>query len=165
VVEHVRGQHPRGVQLLPVRVLLRCFLSWLTLLPSSSAAATALERSRGCFVAMSSTGAQVRIPGTSDMNLSKFATNRLIEFIVLGSFCLFILRGNAQPDSLRCAEYPSVRAFVLSPGVVRTRLLIEAKAGEPLNTVALPAATTLYLTSGRADWLSGRSVDHPSRVF
>jgi NADP-dependent 3-hydroxy acid dehydrogenase YdfG len=100
------------------------------------AAATALERSRGCFVAMSSTGAQVRIPGTSDMNLSKFATNRLIEFIVL--------------------EYPSVRAFVLSPGVVRTRLLIEAKAGEPLNTVALPAATTLYLTSGRADWLSGR---------
>ena len=60
----------------------------------------------------------------------------------------------------RPAEYPGVHAFALSPGIVRTRLLIEAKAGEALDTVALPAATTLYLTSGRADWLSGKSVDY-----
>ena len=53
-----------------------------------------------------------------------------------------------------------MRAFALAPGVVRTRLFIEAGVGEHLNTVALPAATTLYLTSGRADWLSGRFVDH-----
>ena len=59
------------------------------------------------------------------------------------------------------AEYPRVRAFALAPGIVRTRLSIEAGVGgEFLNdTAALPAATTLYLTSGRADWLSGRSVD------
>ncbi|KAN0132192.1 NAD(P)-binding protein [Lactarius tabidus] len=100
------------------------------------AAATALEQSRGYYVAISSIGAQVRIPGISDMNISKHALNRLIEFIVL--------------------EYPSVRAFALSPGVVRTRMYVEAGVGAALNTVELPAATTLYLTSGRADWLSGR---------
>jgi hypothetical protein len=62
--------------------------SWfqLTLFPFSSAAATALEQSRGCYVAISSVGAQVRIPGISDMNISKHALNRFIEFIVLGSF-------------------------------------------------------------------------------
>ena len=52
-----------------------------------------------------------------------------------------------------------MRAFALAPGVVRTRLAIEAGVGVSLNTAALPAATSLYLTSGRADWLSGRSVD------
>lgn len=52
----------------------------------TSAAATALEQSGGYFVATSTGGAQVRIPGTSDMNISKHAVNRLIEFIVLGSF-------------------------------------------------------------------------------
>jgi hypothetical protein len=51
-----------------------------------SAAATALEQSRGYYVALSSIGAQIRIPGISDMNISKHALNRLIEFIVLGSF-------------------------------------------------------------------------------
>ena len=75
-----------------------------------------------------------------------------------------MLGGKTQPDSLCDTEYPSVRAFVLAPGVVRTRLFIEAGVGEPLNTVALPAATTLYLTSGRADWLSGRFVDHYSQA-
>ena len=51
-----------------------------------------------------------------------------------------------------------MRAFALAPGVVRTRLFVEAGGGEHINTAALPAATALYLTSGRADWLSGRSV-------
>jgi hypothetical protein len=54
-----------------------------------------------------------------------------------------------------------VHAFVLSPRIVRTCLLIEAKAGGPLDTVALLVATTLYLTSGCADWLSRRSVATP----
>ncbi|KAN0132188.1 hypothetical protein V8E53_009954 [Lactarius tabidus] len=100
------------------------------------AAATALEQSHGYFVAISGIGAQVRNPGTSDGSMSKHVVNRLIEFIVL--------------------EYPSVRAFALAPGVVRTRLFIEAGVREAPDTVALPAATALYLTSGRADWLSGR---------
>jgi hypothetical protein len=53
----------------------------------STAAATALEESRGYCVAISSIGAQIRNPGSSDANMSKHAMNRLIEFIVLGSFC------------------------------------------------------------------------------
>jgi hypothetical protein len=53
----------------------------------SSAAATALEESGGYCEAISSVGAQIRNPGSSDANMSKHAVNRLIEFIVLGSFC------------------------------------------------------------------------------
>jgi NAD(P)-dependent dehydrogenase (short-subunit alcohol dehydrogenase family) len=100
------------------------------------ASATALEQSRGYIVAISSVGAQIRNPGSSDANMSKHAVNRLVEFIVL--------------------EYPRVRAFALAPGVVRTRLAVEAGVDVSLNTAALPAATALYLTSGCADWLSGR---------
>jgi hypothetical protein len=61
------------------------------------------------------------------------------------------------------AEHPSVRAFALAPGQIPTRLATETGAigdggvGAP-DSVALPAATMLYLTSGRADWLSGRFV-------
>jgi hypothetical protein len=65
-------------------------------------------------------------------------------------------------------EHPTVRAFALSPGLPPTRIATEAipveargsggvGPGSP-DTVALPAATMLYLTSGRADWLSGRFV-------
>jgi hypothetical protein len=68
-----------------------------------------------------------------------------------------------QPD----AEHPSVRTFALAPGYLPTRIAAETGtlgangeggAGIALNTLALPAATMLYLTSGRADWLSGRFV-------
>jgi len=102
------------------------------------AAASPLEQSRGYYVAIS--GRQDLKAGTSDAHISKHAVDRLIEFIVL--------------------EYPNVRAFALAPGLVHTRLFVEAGAGVQLptgtlDTVALPAATTLYLTSGRADWLSG----------
>jgi hypothetical protein len=59
---------------------------------------------------------------------------------------------------LRGIEYPSIRAFALAPGIVPTRLVMESQAGHAPDTVALPAATILYLTSGRVDWLSGRFV-------
>ena len=99
--------------------------------------------------------------GVSDANTSKHALNRLIESIVLGSLRIYFVcagRGAQLDYCAPRAEYPSVRAFALMPGVVRTRLFMDAGAGDsrPFNTVALPAATTLYLTSGRADWLSGR---------
>jgi hypothetical protein len=71
--------------------------------------------------------------------------NRLVEFVAL--------------------EHPKVRTFALPPGYLPTRIAAETDtlgidgeraAGVALNTLALPAATMLYLTSGRADWLSGR---------
>ena len=51
----------------------------------------------------------------------------------------------------------------MAPGQIPTRLATETGAigdggvGAP-DSIALPAATMLYLTSGRADWLSGRFV-------
>lgn len=116
-------------------------------------------------MAMSSFVAQIRRPGVSDANMSKHAVNRFIEFIVLGSSVRLRvavyknLIGRGARHCFRYAEYPKVRAFALAPGVVRTRLSVEAGATDFPDKVALPAATTLYLTSGRADWLSGRSVD------
>jgi NAD(P)-dependent dehydrogenase (short-subunit alcohol dehydrogenase family) len=114
-----------------------------------SAAVPALEDTQGYIVALSSLGAQLRVPGGSDGCISKHAVNRLVEFVAL--------------------EHPSIRTFALAPGFLPTRLAAETGAlaingeevigppnGPPLNTVALPAATMLYLTSGRADWLSGR---------
>jgi NAD(P)-dependent dehydrogenase (short-subunit alcohol dehydrogenase family) len=60
-------------------ILMRLYLS-------NSAAVRALEKTRGYVVALSSVGAQLRIPGSSDANISKHAVNRLVEFITLGEF-------------------------------------------------------------------------------
>jgi hypothetical protein len=60
---------------------------------ANSAAIRALKETRGYVVALSSVGAQLRIPGSSDANISKHAVNRLIEFVALGEFlsrlCLY----------------------------------------------------------------------------
>jgi len=69
-------------------------------------------------------------------------------------------------------EHPSIRAFALAPGMLPTRLAADTRGDGATgysdddpdlrrlapDSVALPAATMLYLTSGRADWLSGRLV-------
>ena len=47
-----------------------------------------------------------------------------------------------------------MRAFALSPGVVRTRMYVEAGVKVALNTVELLAATAPYLTSGHARGLA-----------
>jgi len=52
----------------------------------NSAAVRALETTHGYVVGLSSVGAQLRIPGSSDANISKSAVNRLVEFITLGEF-------------------------------------------------------------------------------
>ncbi len=77
----------------------------------------------------------------------------------------------------RHTEHPSVHAFALAPGMVPTRLAAETGTASgggggsdrdaelrrvAPDAVALPAATMLYLTSGRADWLSGRFVVSPT---
>jgi NAD(P)-dependent dehydrogenase (short-subunit alcohol dehydrogenase family) len=53
---------------------------------TSSAAVLALEKTQGYIVVISSGGAQLRIPGGSDPCISKFAVNRLVEYVVLGNF-------------------------------------------------------------------------------
>ncbi|THH21081.1 hypothetical protein EW146_g417 [Bondarzewia mesenterica] len=98
-----------------------------------------LQKTKGYVIAMSSSVAQLRFAHASDYAISKHALGRLVEFIVL--------------------ENPDIKAFALHPGAIPTEMGRSSNAPVPLDdTVALPASTTLYLTSGRADWLSGRYV-------
>jgi len=56
-------------------------------------------------------------------------------------------------------EYPDIKAFSVHPGCVKTDMYDESGGHYPVNsTVGLAAATILYLTSGSADYLSGRYV-------
>ncbi|KAI9467354.1 NAD-P-binding protein [Lactarius psammicola] len=104
------------------------------------ASLSALEKTSGRIVVVSSGAAQLRIPHASDYATSKHAVNRLVEFIAL--------------------EYPKLTAFTLHPGTVKTQMTGEAGIEPPddliFDTPQLPAATMLYLTSGRIDWLNGK---------
>ena len=138
----------------------------------SSVAIPALEKTQGYIVAITSLGAQLRVPGGSDGCTTKHAVNRLVEFIALGknpylpSLSFFDSEKpmiTLKPD----AEHPSIHVFALAPGYLPTRIAYETGtinekgeggAGFILDTLALPASTMLHLTSGRLDWLSGRFV-------
>jgi NAD(P)-dependent dehydrogenase (short-subunit alcohol dehydrogenase family) len=104
------------------------------------ASLSALEKTSGRIVVVSSTLAQLRYLHASDYATSKHALNRLVEFIAL--------------------EYPTLTVFSLHPGLVRTQMSEEGNDGSldnmVMDTVQLPAATMLYLTSGRIDWLNGK---------
>ncbi|KAH9071549.1 NAD-P-binding protein [Lactarius deliciosus] len=104
------------------------------------ASLSALEKTGGRIVVISSNAAQLRIPHASDSSTSKHALNRLVEIIAL--------------------EYPKLTVFALHPGVIKTQMTQEAGVEYPddfpLDTLQLPAATVLYLTSGRIDWLNGK---------
>ncbi|KAH9079208.1 NAD-P-binding protein [Lactarius deliciosus] len=104
------------------------------------ASLSALEKTSGRIVVISSISAQLRVSHGSDYSISKHAINRLVEFIAL--------------------EYPKLTVFSLHPGAIRTQLAEEADVEFPdymiFDTLQLPAATMLYLTSGRLDWLNGK---------
>ncbi|KAI9467357.1 NAD-P-binding protein [Lactarius psammicola] len=104
------------------------------------ASLSALEKSSGRIVVISSNAAQLRFPHASDYATSKHAINRLVEFIAL--------------------EYPKLAVFALHPGSIRTQMAEEGGVEYPddltFDTLQLPAATMLYLTSGRLDWLNGK---------
>ena len=61
---------------------------------------------------------------------------------------------------LQCSiENPSIRVFCVHPGSVATQFHAESQSPvPPKDPSALAAATILYLTSGKADYLSGRYV-------
>ena len=150
-----------------------------------------MEKTQGYIVAITSLGAQLRVPGGSDGCIAKHAVNRLVEFIALGKknshlpsllsfFFFFRFRETDDKVKILCqitdAEHPSIRVFALAPGYLPTRIAIETGtindrgegvvAGFTLDTLALPASTMLQLTSGRLDWLSGRFVHiQPTRRY
>jgi len=58
-------------------------------------------------------------------------------------------------------EYPDIKVFSVHPGTVKTKLFegVGAPESYPVDsTVELAASTIQYLTSGKADYLSGRYV-------
>ncbi|KAI0060499.1 NAD-P-binding protein [Artomyces pyxidatus] len=99
-----------------------------------------LSKTSGQIVIVTSSLAQVRAPTTSEYGISKHALLRFAEFIVV--------------------EYPHIKVFPVHPGIIRTAMNVGSGAPPPAieDTLALPAATFLYLTSGKADYLSGRYI-------
>jgi NAD(P)-dependent dehydrogenase (short-subunit alcohol dehydrogenase family) len=98
-----------------------------------------LLKTKGQVVIVTSGAAQVRLPAASEYCISKFAINRLAEFVTI--------------------EYPDIKVFAVHPGAVETDMFVSSGIDFKANTtVGLPAATILYLTSGNADYLSGRYV-------
>ncbi|TFY83682.1 hypothetical protein EWM64_g327 [Hericium alpestre] len=100
-----------------------------------------LAKTDGCFIAMSSLASMMRHPKGSSYCLFKHAVNRFIEFIPL--------------------EYPNVKAFALDPGVIATDMSTQNGYKAIHGGMELPTATMIYLTSGSADWLSGKYVSVP----
>ena len=85
----------------------------------------------------------------------------MIEFIDQGESDL-LLRSSDLRLTER-AESPTVKAFALHPGSVPTDIAQESglieQGMEMPDPAELPAYTMLYLSSGKADWLSGRYVE------
>ena len=59
--------------------------------PPFSVAIPALEKTQGYIVAITSLGAQLRVPGGSDGCITKHAVNRLVEFIALGKIFISLV--------------------------------------------------------------------------
>ncbi|KAJ7367753.1 NAD-P-binding protein [Mycena albidolilacea] len=99
-----------------------------------------LAKSKGYNIIISSVGAQMRMPFASSYVTSKHAVNRLNEYIH--------------------AEHPAVKTFALNPGAIKTSMADNNPEAAPwlIDTLQLPAATCLRLTSGKEGWLSGRYV-------
>ncbi|KAJ7160152.1 NAD-P-binding protein [Mycena filopes] len=99
-----------------------------------------LAKTEGYCIVLGSASAQTRYPRGSPYNtvISKHALNRLTEYISI--------------------ENPGVKALTMDPGAIKTDMTALNPAAAPylIDTLALPAATCLRLTSGRADWLNGR---------
>ena len=132
----------------------------LTLL-SYSFSVPELLKTKGQIVILTSRAGQLRIPNASEYCLSKHAINRFAEFITIGEPYISIPSSywHSVPAPHRFAEYPDIKVFPVDPGTVKTDMSDEFSPNVSIDsTVGLAAATMLYLTSGKADYLSGRYV-------
>jgi NAD(P)-dependent dehydrogenase (short-subunit alcohol dehydrogenase family) len=133
-------------------------LSFSLIHPSSpSFAVPKLLKAKGQLVILNSGAAQVRILTSSEYCISKHAILRFAEFVTLGE--CEILLFCPPPIPHRFVEYPDIKVFSVDPGSVQTDMF--EKFGAPVppsSSIELSASTIQYLTSGKADYLSGRFV-------
>ncbi|THV00610.1 NAD-P-binding protein [Dendrothele bispora CBS 962.96] len=95
-----------------------------------------LDKTEGYFVNISSAAANSRTPFASAYCVSKHAGLRLNEFIAM--------------------EHPKVKAFSVHPGSIKTdtSMLNPSWEAYMVDTLQLPAATLLAITSGKYNWLA-----------
>jgi NAD(P)-dependent dehydrogenase (short-subunit alcohol dehydrogenase family) len=107
----------------------------------SAANRAAQGRSGGHLILLSSVGAQYVMPGASDYQTSKYAINRLCEFVQV----------DHGADGIKC--------FALHPGGVATELgmaMPDALHAYLTDKPELAAGFAVWLCSGQADWAKGR---------
>jgi NAD(P)-dependent dehydrogenase (short-subunit alcohol dehydrogenase family) len=128
------------------------------LLPSF--AVPELLKTKGQVVILGSSVSQLRLPNESEYCISKHAMLRFAEFVTIGEYYCFVFHSYWTSDPHRFfVEYPGIKVFSVHPGAVKTDLYDESGVTFPVNsTVELAASTIQYLTSGKADYLSGRYV-------
>lgn len=98
-------------------------------------------QSGGHLILLSSIGAQLMMPGASDYQTAKHAINRLCEFINV----------EHGEDGIKC--------FAVHPGGVATALgkeMPEDMHQYLVDEPSLPASFIVWLSSGKADWATGR---------
>jgi NAD(P)-dependent dehydrogenase (short-subunit alcohol dehydrogenase family) len=97
--------------------------------------------SGGHLILISSIGAQLVVPTGSDYQTSKHAINRLCEFVSV----------DHGQDGVKC--------FALGPGGVATTLGMNMPKEYQVSLIdkpELPAGFSVWLSSGKADWATGR---------
>ncbi|KAM0457254.1 hypothetical protein ACHAO4_003051 [Trichoderma viride] len=90
------------------------------------------------FINVTSSMAVETIPTRSNYAITKSAGCRLIEYLH--------------------AEHPNVRAFNLHPGIVPNGVQFAMLSGANVDTAALSAGVSLYLTTPQAEFLRGRFI-------
>jgi NAD(P)-dependent dehydrogenase (short-subunit alcohol dehydrogenase family) len=110
-------------------------------LVNSAKAHSAIGKSGGHLILISSVGAQSLTPGASDYQTSKHAINRLCEFVNV----------DHGEDGVKC--------FAIHPGGVPTALgrnMPDAMHAYLVDSPDLAAGFIVWLCAGRADWAKGR---------
>jgi len=100
-----------------------------------------LLKTKGQVIVTTSAAAHIRIPTLSDYTLSKHTVDRLVELTAL--------------------EYPDLKFYVVHPGNIDTegnRSVGLTNSNTKWDTLELPAATYLWLTARKAEFLNGRYV-------
>jgi NAD(P)-dependent dehydrogenase (short-subunit alcohol dehydrogenase family) len=89
----------------------------------------------GTVISISSGAAGVTFPGESAYSIAKMSNTRLIEYLHV--------------------EYPSIRAFSLAPGLVKTERMPTQFHAMAIDPMELVGGNTLYLSAEKAEHLRG----------